>query len=138
MRKLLIVTLILIGLVRYAFAGDSHHDGETHTIVYTVEDTSGNPVAGQTVRTAIRRMTDGAYWDWSSSTFKTSGWTTQFGSMSYDSTLGAYFKVISIDQVNTISGDYVVTVSNDDATYGDTQSESFSVDNINNLIKVHR
>lgn len=134
------VLLILLGLFStyLVWASDTHQDGQTHKITYTVTTISGDPVSSLTVRTAVNRASDNSFYDWSDGTFKSSGWTTRLKTMTYN-TIGEFYETtISIDQATLASNDYTVTVSNDDATYGDYQAETFGVNPTENIIKVHR
>lgn len=122
------------------FASDTHQTGQSHRIVYVVTDSSGNPVTGQTVNVAVQRSSDQSFLDWSDLTFKSSGWTTRVTTLPYDARGEYYTRVLTIDTTTTplISGDYVIIVSNDSATYGDQQAEVVLFDNLNQLIKIHR
>ena len=47
------ITLLLM-IPIMANAGDMHFDDETHNVVYTIIDTNGNHVTGQTARLTVR------------------------------------------------------------------------------------
>src|SRR3990167_5706111 len=115
--------LFSLFLTTFAFAGDYHQRTQSHKVVYVVADSSGNPVTGQTLRLQVQRVSDGLILDHSDNTFKSSGWTTRYATMNYDDKGEYYQRTISIDSARMISGDYVCIVSNDDATYGDQQTE---------------
>jgi hypothetical protein len=135
-RRLFLLLAILTTTV--AFAGDYHQDGSGHKVVYTVTDSFGDPVSGQTIRCAVQRGTDGYFLDFSDQTFKASGWSQRLFILSYD-TVGEYYStVITIDQATLVSSDYVITVSNDSALYGDHQSEVVNWDSLSNLVKIYR
>ena len=140
LRILLTIFLVAIGAIvsMIAHASDYHQDGQGHMVSYTVTDSSGNPVTGQTIRLSVQRVTDGAFLDFSDNTFKPSGWTTRLTTMSYQSMGEYYGRVVSMDSSALFSSDVVFIVSNDDATYGDMQHEVVNFDNINNLIKIQR
>lgn len=134
-RILLILGLLLCST---AYAGDYHNNGQSARVVYFIEDNNGKYVSGQNPGIAVQRISDDAYLDFSSNTFKFSGWTTRIATMSYNGTDGYYTRTISIDNGGIISGDYVVIVSNDDTVYGDRQADTITWDSTNNLIKIHR
>lgn len=136
-KKLILISYGLL-LCAQSFAGDYHNNGQSARVVYFIEDNRGKYVAGQTPGIAVQRVSDDAYLDFNSNTFKFSGWTTRIATMSYNSTDGYYFRTISIDNGGIISGDYVAIVSNDDSTYGDRQIDAITWDSTNNLIKIHR
>ena len=130
--------LFSLFLTTFAFAGDYHQRTQSHKVVYVVADSSGNPVTGQTLRLQVQRVSDGLILDHSDNTFKSSGWTTRYATMNYDDKGEYYQRTISIDSARMISGDYVCIVSNDDATYGDQQTEVVNFDSVNDLIKINR
>ena len=138
MRRITSLLLLLL-LATPAFASDYKQDGQGHTIIYSVTDTNGDPVTTLNPRVAIKRMTDGLFLDWSDNTYKTSNsCTTLFQSMTYEQAGGFYYRIFSVDNAALVSADYITILSSDDATYGDTQAENISWDNLNNLIKIHR
>lgn len=143
-RKKLAYILVVIAVLAITIwlneseAGDYHQDTQGHRVVYVVTDSSGNPVSGQTVRLQVQRVSDDAILDHSDNAFKYSGWTTRYATMTYNAQGEYYSRVVTLDTATTISGDYVMVVSNDDSTYGDQQAEVVMWDNLNNLIKIHR
>lgn len=138
MKKLLLF-LILFCSTSYAYASDYKQDGQGHTITYTITDTSGHTVSGQSPKVAVKRMTDGLFLDWNDNTYKTAAsCTTLFRTMTYEASGGFYYRIFSVDNAALVSADYITIVSNDDATYADVQAENISWDNLNNLIKIHR
>lgn len=127
-----------LALTTSLWASDTHQDAQTHKIIYTSTTISGDPVASLTVRTAINRASDNSFLDWNDNTFKSSGWTTRLKTMTYNATGEFYETTVTIDQATLASNDYTVTVSVDDATYGDYQAEVFGVNPTENLVKIHR
>lgn len=121
-----------------AWAGDYHQNGQGHRIAYTILDSNGKPVSGQTVKLAVERSKDGYFYDFNDSTFKTSGWTTRLATMAYDASGEHYFQVITIDNGGIISGDYACIISNDNATYSDHQCDVVEFDSLAKLIKINR
>lgn len=140
MARIIALILWILCLTVPVFAGDTHQDHEPHTITYTVTDFSGNPVSGLTPRMAIKNVRTGQYYDFSDSSFKSpTSATTLFADMAFDSTGGFYQRIFTMDNATVlISGDIITIVSLDDATYGDTQSESIEWSNVNNLIRMNR
>ena len=134
-----LIGILFVGLyAKLSFAGDTHYSDESHRVTYSIVDSSGDPVAGQTVTLAVGRSTDNKFLDFNDNTFKSSGWTSRTVSMSYDTVGEYYYRVITIDQAVTITSDYCATISNDNATYADHQTECWGVSNLNDLIKTHR
>ena len=139
--KILLLLLTLLVTSGHVMAGDTHqNDGEAHRVIYVITDGSGNPVAGQTVRLAVHRASDDATYDFSDSQFKFSGWTTKLQTMNYNPNQELYQFTFSPDvaRPRIASGDYIIVVSNDDATYGDQQAESVSFGSTNQLIRISR
>lgn len=135
--KILIPILLLL-ISTNAWASDYHQRGQKHRVVYTVTDASGNPVTGETVRLQIQRVSDDAVYDFSSSSFKFSGWTTRYQTMLYN-TAGEYYNyTFSQDAARFNSGEYVCTISNDSASYGDQQSASVFFDSTQDVIRINR
>ena len=138
MKTIFISLLLFSSLIGSAFASDYHQSGQNHSVTYTVTDSSGNPVSGQSVGLALYRVSDSTYYDFGDATFKGSSWTTRTVLMSYNSTDGYYYRIISVDNGGIISGEYIAIVSNDDATYGDTQAESFEYERLDKMIRIQR
>jgi hypothetical protein len=135
----LFLFVLSITYLSFAHAGDYHQDGQGHTILYTITDSSGNPVSGQSPRVGVKRMTDGLWLDFNDNTFKSSdSATTLFQTMTFEQAGGFYYRIVSIDNAVLVSMDVVTVVSNDDAVYSDVQAENITWDNLNNLIKMHR
>lgn len=132
---LLLFTLFLSTL---AYAGDYHQRTQSHPVVYVVTDSNGDPVSGQTVLLQVVRSKDGLALDHSDNTFKSSGWTTRYATMDYNTSGEYYQRTISVDSSTLISGDYVCIISNDDATYADMQVEVVTFDTLGDLIKINR
>lgn len=137
---ILVVLATLVLIVKVAHASDYHQGGQGHVVTVSITDTAGDPVAGQTPRVAMKRMTDGLWLDFNDNTFKAPGSaTTLFQGMTYDTTGGFYYRVITVDNATAIlSMDCVVVISNDNATYGFTTTEGVAWDNLNKLIKINR
>ena len=138
MRQIYLIILLMIGLVGVAVAGDYHQRTQGHRVAYVITDSSGNPVTGQTVRLQVQRVSDDAVLDFSDNSFKFSGWTTRYATMTYNAQGEYYGRVVSIDSTRFVSGDYVAVVSNDDSTYADQQLEVFTVDSLGDIVKVSR
>lgn len=136
MKKLIFLPILFIATL--AFASDYHQRGQSHQVIYTVTDSNGDPVTGQTVRLQVIRGLDNAILDFSDNTFKSSGWTTRYATMNYNAQGEYYGRVISIDSSRLVSGDYVCIISNDSATYGDQQTEVVDFDTLGDLIKGNR
>jgi len=135
--------LILIGgfglLCRYAHAGDYHQNDSAHLVVYSVTDSTGQPVSGQTVRLTLWQPRTNRYFDWSDSTFKAIGSVTTLSqTMNENTTNNAYYYTISVDNGTIISGDVICTVSNESATYGDHQSEAIYFDRLEKIVRINR
>lgn len=136
MKKLLFIALMFVST--NAFAGDLHNRSEGHRVVYTVVDSSGNAVTGQTVSLQVQRVSDDRILDFNDNSFKSSGWTTRYATMNYQPDGEYYSRTVTVDTAKLATGDYVMCVSNDDATYGDFQCEVVSWSNMSDLIKINR
>lgn len=137
------IGLLLIGglgfLCRYAYAGDYHQNDSAHVLTYTIIDTSGNPVAGETVRVTLWRPHDNKYFDWSDNSWKLIGSVTTLSkTLGENATGGLYYTTISNDNGALISADIVCVVSNESATYSDHQATSISFDRLEKIVKINR
>ena len=134
-----IAILCILLMYGRAFSGDYHQDDSQHAVVYTVTDASGNHVTGQTIRLTLYRPSDNKYYDFSDNTFDNlSSVTTLHRSLTENATSGMYFTTVTVDNATLVSADVVITVSNDDGTYGDQQSESVYFDRLEQIVKIHR
>ena len=97
MKKLFtLIAILLISSV--AIAGDFHGDDETHTITYTIIDTNGEPVSGETVRLTVKSSDNVNYYDFSDASWDTfANITTKHRVFTEDANGGFYFTTISID-----------------------------------------
>jgi len=129
-RRILLSLLIIIGL-----AANSHalvrNIQDDHKVVYHVIDSSGDHVGSQTVTLKIQRVSDGAWFDFNDSSFKTSAWTSKSTNLTEDSTEGFYHYTFNPPAGETSAEQYVFLVDNADATYGDHQSEVVSYQDLN-------
>lgn len=133
----LIISLMFIG--SHCYAGDYHQNDSAHLVIYTVTDSSGNPVSGETVRLTLWRPRDNKYFDWSDSTWDAIGSvTTLHQTMLYNATSGVYYYTISNDNGTLISGDIVCTISDESATYGEQQSEAVYFDRLEKIVRINR
>lgn len=138
MKRTFTLFLVFNLLAIPVFASDYHQNDQNHAVTYTITDNTGQPVSGQSVGLSIYRVSDSKFFDWTDGTFKASGWTKRTVLMPYNSTGEFYSRIISIDNGGIVSGEYLAIVSNDDTTYGDTQTEAFEIDNLSRLIKINR
>jgi hypothetical protein len=111
--------------------GDVRNVQDNYKFVYSVIDTSGNPVASETVALQIQRASDGYWYDFSDSTFKNSAWTSKTTNLTEDSTNGLYFYVFDPPASETGPEQYVFTIDNASATYGDHQSMTVTYQTVN-------
>jgi len=137
MRKLILFILALM-FCQTAQAADYHMRGQKHRVTYTVTDNQGKPVTGETVLLQIQRVSDDAVYDFSSSDFKFSGWTTRYNTMAYNAAGEYYTYTFSQDAARFNAGEYVMVISNDSATYGDRQSASVFFDKTQDDIRINR
>lgn len=136
------LALLLLALVSTAtvWAGDTHQIGQGHKIIYTITTISGDPVKNITCRTSVSRSSDGKFFDWSTGAFSAAP-TTRLKTMSYNPTGEFYEAFMTMDSAimtTLASEDVVITVSNDDATYGDYQADTVSWNATENIIKIQR
>ena len=132
--------LLFIGLLLCvtAHASDYHNRNQRHRIVYVITDGNGNVVTGQTPSLQIQRVSDDAIYDFSTSSFAFSGWTTRYQTMLYNSAGQYYNYTFSQDAARFNSGEYICVVSNDASAYRDSQASSVFFDSTQDVIRVNR
>lgn len=100
-RKLLFSGIALIlwtGALIFLLTADllfaeTHAIGDTVPLVFEIFDlTTGEAITGQSPTVGIFRLNDSYWLDWDDLTFKDSGWTEQFSTMSEIESLGRYQK----------------------------------------------
>ena len=137
--KLALCLLCLLCLCKISFAGDSHQDDSTHAVVYTVVDDQGNHVSGQTIRLTMYNPKTNKYYDFADGAWENlSTVSSLHRSMTENATNWTYFTTVTVDSSTLVSADVVMTVSNDDASYGDMQSESVNFDRLEDMIRINR
>lgn len=99
---------------------------DNHAITYSVIDSNGDHVSGQTVSLKIQKVSTGHWFDFDDSTFKASGWTSKSTNLSEDSTEGFYYYVFNPPASETTAEQYRFCVDNASGTYGDHQCEVIS------------
>lgn len=125
---MLIVTVFL-AISMNAF-GYVRNVGDHHKFLYDIVDSTGLHVTGQTVTLKIQRASDSDFYDFSSSTFKASGWTSKTTNLSEDSTNGFYYYSFTPPASETGPEQYIFVIDNTDATYGDHQEALVDYQNI--------
>ena len=100
--------------------------GEAHKVIYYVVDSVGDYVAGQTIALSVQKVSNGYWYDFNDSAFKGSGWTSKTVTMLGDETNGFYYYLWTPPAVETDPEEYLFSVDNSDATYGDHQGELVS------------
>jgi len=137
MRYILLLAMVLIAT--NVFAGDLHQDDETHTVIYSPVNSSGDFQSGLLVRLTVKSFDNVSYFDFSDSIWKnTADLVTPFTTMNEDNYGGFYWYPFTMDSATLVSGDYVFIVSNEDATFGTVLTESVTFTNTHNLIRIHR
>ena len=136
MKRIILLALLLVTIP--ALASDYHMRGQNHRVTVSVTDNQGKPVTGETVRLQIQRVSDDAVYDFSSSSFKFSGWTTKYQTLVYNASGEYYTYTFSQDAARFNAGEYVAIVSNDSATYGFRQSGSIFFDKTQDDIRINR
>jgi hypothetical protein len=126
--QLLFVVLLMFMMSSCAFAA-TRTVGENFQASYIVLDSSGDFVTGQSPTVAIKKVSSGAWYDFSSSTFKTSGWTNKTTALTEDSTNKLYLYTFTPPGSETTADQYLFVIANADATYKDQQT--LSVDYLN-------
>ena len=114
--------------------GDGRNIQDNYKFVYSIVDSLGVHVSGQTVALKIQRASDGYFYDFFDSTFKSSSWTNKTINLSEDTSNGIYYYTFDPPASETGAQQYVFIVDNSDSTYGDHQAQVVSYQNIGTSI----
>ena len=126
-----ISTLFAILLFAGSAFADVRNVQDNYKFVYSVIDTAGDPVGSQTVNLSIQRASDAYYLDFADTTFKASGWSNKTTALTEDSTNGLYSYTFNPPASETGPEEYIFTVDNASATYGDHQSMTVCYQSVN-------
>ncbi len=130
MKRILSICLCCLLMFPIYATALTRHIQDDYQFTYTILDTSGDHVTGQTPTIAIKKASN-AYWlDFSDSTFKNSGWTSKTTALTEDATNGIYYYTFNPPASETAAEQYIFVVDNSDATYGDHQTLSVEYQNI--------
>lgn len=123
----LLTILFLLGAVGYTQTKNLH---EPYQLIYTVIDINGNPVPGQTVTLKINKVSNNAYFDFTSHLFSTYTWTQLSTNLIEDTTRQVYFYtfVPSTSTENT-PDQYLFIIDNSTPSFKD--HDIVSVDYLN-------
>jgi hypothetical protein len=127
MRFLLLLPLLLLCVRAHAVTLNVQ---DNYQFVYTVANSTGSYVSGQTVSLKIKKASTGYWYDFSDSTFKASGWTNKTTNLTEDSTNEYYYYTFNPPASETAAEQYLFVIDNVSATYGDHQTETVSYQNI--------
>ncbi len=131
MRKVL--ALFLAGLMffpHYVFAGLTRNIQDNTEAAYVCLNSTGAPVSGQTINLTIKKTSTGNWFDFSDSTFKSSGWTTKEQTLTYNSTDAIYTYNWNPPSSESAAEQYLFVYDNANTTYRDHQIESVEYQNI--------
>ena len=121
MRKILF-TLILILTVSFQALAHVRNVQDNFQVVYNVLDLSGHHVSGQTITLQIKKISNGFWFDFADSTFKSSGWTNKTTNLTENATDGFYFYTFDPPASETTAEQYQFLVDNQSVTYADHRS----------------
>lgn len=121
---LLVGALLLVASMSFAYVV-----GDSCKFIYNLVSSSGAHVSGQTIALSIQKGSTGAWYDFSDSTFKTSGWTNKTSNLTEDSTNGFYFKSFTPPGSETTGEQYLFCIANENVTYADHQCTTVKYEN---------
>lgn len=124
--------LILFLFSNLAYASGVRNIQENYQVIYNILDNTGTFVSGETVPLKIKKVSNGYWFDFDDSTFKTSGWTSKSTNLSEDATEDYYYYTFDPPASETTADQYLFVVSNTNATYKDHQGELISYQDIGN------
>lgn len=127
--KRLILSLLICLWTLPANAAD-RSVSQAYQFTYTITDASGAHVSGQSPTLKIEKVSNGFWYDFSSNTFKVSGWTNKTRILTENSTDGFYYYLYTPPAAETAQEQYLFIVDNSDATYPDHSSLLVKYDDI--------
>jgi len=104
--------------------------GDIYQVSYSITDLNGNYITGQAPTLKIKKVSTGAYYDFSDDTFKTSGIVTPTTTLTEDTTGHIYAYTFTPPASETTAEQYIFVVDNADATYKDHRSASVTYQDI--------
>ena len=124
----LLISILLIG---NAFASVRNVQDD-YFFSFNYEDADGDPITGETITLLIKRVSDGSYFDFNDSTFKSSGWTSKTVNLSEDANAGQehYYYSYNPPVSETGAEQYLFIIDDADATNGLHLSELVSYQDI--------
>jgi hypothetical protein len=99
-------------------------------IIYNILDENGTPVGSQIPTAKIQKMSNGYWYDFDDSTFKTSGWGNKSMNMTEDTTEDYYYYTFNPPASENVTEQYQVLIENANTTYKDHQSIILNYQNI--------
>lgn len=130
MRKVFLMALLLIFCAMTQAQALVRNIQDNYKFTYSIIDTAGDHVTGQSPTVQIQRASDGFWFDFNDSTFKNSAWTNKTTTLTEDSTNGFYYYTYNPPAGETGAEQYVFVVDNGDSTYGDRQTLAVDYQNI--------
>lgn len=104
---------------------------DNYQVVYNVIDENGDHVGSETITLKIKRVSDGFWFDFNDSTFKSSAWTSKSTNLTEDATEGFYHYTYDPPASETGAEQYQFLLDNASVTYGDHQSFTVSYQAVN-------
>lgn len=129
MKRFLFALVLMMFFVSNSFA-IVRNIQDNYKMTYMIIDASGNHVEGQSPLVQIQRASDGYWFDFNDSTFKSSEWNLKTTTLTEDSTNGFYYYIFNPPASETSAEEYIFLVDNADIIYRDRQSMSVVYQNI--------
>lgn len=115
-----LLALIMFFLGSYCYA-DTRNVGDDYQLIYSVLSSSGSFVPGQSISLRIKKVSNGAWYDFSTQEFLTSGWESATTSLSEDSVGLYYYYTFQPPTAEELPEQYVFVVDNASDSYRDHQ-----------------
>lgn len=136
MNKFILAIFSILIMNTPAANADVRNITEPYNFVYNIVNSAGAFVSGQTVALKIEKVSTGAFYDFSTNSFKTSGWTSKTTNLSADNTNGIYYYNFTPPVSETAQDQYIFFIDNSDSTYGDHQQLLLTYEDIASTFNV--
>ena len=133
MKKFLFSLVLILVFSAQAFA-HVRNVQDNFQLVYNVLDLSGHHVTGETVTLQIKKVSNGFWFDFADSTFKSSGWTNKTINLTENATDGFYFYTFDPPASESGPEQYQFQIDNQSVTYADHRSLTVTYEDFQSIM----
>jgi hypothetical protein len=130
--KSILLAIVALFQVSFLFATTTRNVQDNYKFIYTILDSTGDYVPSQSPTLKLRRLSDDYWYDFADNTFKASGWTNKFTTLTEDAVEEYYYYLYNPPASEDSAEQYLFVVDNTAADYLDHQTESVCYQDIGN------